>query len=160
MSKPSKQTLNPVDVTQNLTYWLLLLSNTLARSSARDLAEVAAITVPEWRIVSVVGSRGSISLNDLARSIAVDKAWVSRTVASLEKKGFLQRKALPADGRLFLLELTDTGHQLHLKVSAWSRQRQEQLKAIFTPQEYEQLKQSIERLQSVADTMLEQPPKK
>ncbi|WP_167752905.1 MarR family winged helix-turn-helix transcriptional regulator [Pusillimonas caeni] len=159
MKKRTNQTTSPVDVTQNLTYWILLLSNTLTRSAARDLSEVAEITVPEWRIISAVGSRGALSLNDLARAIAVDKAWVSRTVANLEKKGFIQRKPLLSDGRQFTLELTDSGRRLHLEISAWSLQRQERLKGAFSEQEYKQFKGFIERLQTVADTMLERPAK-
>ncbi|MCG5073246.1 MarR family winged helix-turn-helix transcriptional regulator [Paraburkholderia tagetis] len=159
MDKPASRRGKPVDVTQNLSYRLLLLSNTLARSAARDLAEVTDVSVPEWRIVSVVGIRGPISLNDLAQTIAVDKAWVSRTVVALEKKGLIQRAPLPTDGRLFSLKLTEAGKALHLEASEWSQRRQKRLKAVFTAQEYAQFEGFVERLQAVAETMLDPSPK-
>lgn len=146
-----------VDVTQNLTYRILLLSNTLGRSASRELAEFADISVPEWRIISVVGSREPISLNDLAQTIAVDKAWVSRSLIGLEKRGLIERAAVPSDGRQFTLTLTPAGRELHLKASEWSSGRQKRLKASFTTQEYEMFESFVERLQLLAEDMLEHP---
>lgn len=149
-----------VDVTRNLSYRLLLLSNTLGRSAAHELVELVQITVPEWRIISVVGSRGPISLNELAQTIAVDKAWVSRTLVSLEKRGFMVRTAQPHDGRVFTLTLTDEGRALHLQASDWSTRRQKHLRASFSAQEYELLESFLARLQITAEEMLDRPVRK
>ena len=50
-----------------------------------------------------------VPLQDLARRLARDRAQITRAVQSLERKGLIERRALPEDGRVSLLVLTDEG---------------------------------------------------
>jgi len=97
-----------------LTYRVVQLSSTLARSANRDFEANADLSVPAWRMLSVLGSQGPISLGDVACVIDVDKGWMSRTLAHLEKRGLVRRKADPGDARQFFLSLTKAGRDLHV----------------------------------------------
>ena len=144
----------PVDVTQNITYKLVLLSNTLGRSVGKLYEQHIGLTVPEWRVISVVGTKGPLSLAELTQTLAVDKGWVSRTVTLLEKRGLIGRTPDPADGRQFFLELSSAGKTLHLKGSEISRARQKSIEERLSASELESLDTLLTRLQSIAEDLL------
>ena len=79
-----------VDVTTLFSYRLLVLSSTLGRWAAREYQKRFDLKFPEWRILSVVGARGPISPIEVSNIIAIDKAWISRTVPRLVKRGLLR----------------------------------------------------------------------
>lgn len=144
----------PVDVTQNLTYRIVMLASTLSRSAARSFADGAGITVPEWRVISVIGSRDQVSFNTLAQTLDVDKGWISRTLMQLEGGGLVLRTPDPNDGRQFRLSLTRAGRALHLKGSTVSIGRQKRLESHFSTDELSTLYELLVRLQQAADDML------
>ena len=147
-----------VDVTRNLTYRVVQLSSTLARSASRDFEANADLSVPVWRMLSVIGSQGPISLGDVARVIGVDKGWMSRTLAQLEERGLVRREADPGDARQFFLSLTTAGRDLHVHGSAISQARQRFLESKFTPAELKTLERLMARLQAAAEEMVDDVP--
>lgn len=152
-ARPATESRRGVDVTRNQTYRLLALTNSLGRSAGRDFSAEVGLTVPEWRVLSVLGSHGVLSLAGLTRILAVDKGWVSRTVAQLERRGLVSRTPDPEDERLFALALTHEGVQMHLRGSRVSIRRQKELEAAFSEEELAALYDALARLQSVAEAM-------
>lgn len=142
-----------VDVTHNLTYRVILLASTFSRSAARALPREAGISVAEWRVISVIGSRPNISFNGLVGTLEIDKGWISRTLAQLEKDGLVIKTPDPQDKRQFQLSLSAAGKALHLKGSGVSRQRQLRLEAAFSPSELRTLESLLDRLQKAAESL-------
>jgi len=142
-----------VDVTQNLTFRIIQLTSTLNRSATNAIPKEVGISVPQWRLISVIGSRPGISFSSLVEILEIDKGWISRTVAKLQEEGLVAAMPDPADKRRFTLELTDKGREVHLRGSRISRQRQKHLEAEFTPQEYELLGALLARLQRAAERL-------
>jgi DNA-binding MarR family transcriptional regulator len=142
-----------VDVTKNLTYRIVLLASTLSRSASRALPREAGISVAEWRILSVIGSRPNISFNALVQTLDIDKGWISRTLAQLEKDAYVVKTPDPQDKRQFQLSLSARGKELHLKGSGVSRQRQRQLEAAFSASELRALEALLDRLQKAAERL-------
>jgi DNA-binding MarR family transcriptional regulator len=145
-----------VDVTANITYRLIVLTNSLGRSAGRAFSTTVGLTVPEWRILSVVGARGSISLAELTRILAVDKGWVSRTVVALERRELVERLPDPRNERSFFLRLTKDGVAMHTAGSRVSLDRQRRLEAALGPEEAARFYAALEQLQRVADAMEEE----
>lgn len=71
--------------------------------------------MPEWRILS---GQGLISLARLARVLAVDKGWISRSVAVLEQRRLVARTRDPNDEWVFTLRLTASGTLMRRRGSA------------------------------------------
>ncbi len=151
--RPQAEAQRPVDVSQNLAYRLVVLTNSLTRSAGRDFAQAAGLTVPEWRVLSVVGSKAPISLAELTQILAVDKGWVSRTVAQLEARGLLARTPHAKHERQFELQLTREGARMHLKGSDISLARQKVLESAFSKAELAALYEALARLQTLAETL-------
>ncbi|WP_328394243.1 MarR family winged helix-turn-helix transcriptional regulator [Nocardia sp. NBC_00416] len=58
---------------------------------------------------------GPLSMSDLAAHEGVDPASVSRTVRKLEESGEVVRRTSDADGRVNLIEVTESGRELFLR---------------------------------------------
>lgn len=145
---------NPgVDVTQNLSFRVIQLASTLGRSAANSIPNEVGISVPQWRVISVIGSRPDISFRALVQILEIDKGWISRTLVKLQEEHLVLTTPDPMDKRQFKMSLTEKGRELHLKGSRISRQRQQQLESEFTQQEYKQLQHLLDRLQKAAERL-------
>lgn len=58
---------------------------------------------------------GPLSMSELAAHEGVDPASVSRTVRKLEESGDVVRRTSTADGRVNLIEVTESGRELFLR---------------------------------------------
>ena len=61
---------------------------------------------------------GPCTLNELAAELYLDKSTASRVVGTLERKGYVTRRAHPDDARAMQLDVTTTGRRLHQKIRA------------------------------------------
>ena len=142
-----------VDVTQNLTFRIIQLASTLGRSAASAIPDATGMSVPQWRVISVIGSRPGISFRTLVQILEIDKGWISRTLTKLQDDGVVTATPDPADKRQFTLELTAAGRELHHQGSRISRMRQKQLEAEFSDTEYQALLDLLDRLQAAAEKL-------
>ena len=142
-----------VDVTQNLSFQIIALASALGRSASAVIPQEVGISVAQWRVVSVIGSRKEISSGDLVRILEIDKGWISRTLAKLQEDGVVIATPDPMDKRQFSLSLTESGMALHVKGSRISRLRQRNLIAEFNTEEYQTLKKLLNRLYKATERM-------
>lgn len=94
---------------------------------ARRARAAAARMHPELSLVSYtllshLEDRRGCRATDLAAHYLLDKSTVSRQVASLERLGYVARKADPADHRIQVLHITEEGAAV-LRHAAESRRR-------------------------------------
>lgn len=146
----------PKSATELLTYRLLRLSNTLGLYSSRRYRKLFDVTLPEWRVLSIVALLETTSARDISRALATDKAWVGLTVQKLEKRGFLERTSDRKDGRRTLVSLTRRGKDVHDSIMVSARKRQRRLLGTMNDAEAKTLIACLERLQAEADAMLEE----
>lgn len=71
-------------------------------------------------VMRLIGDAGEVRATDLADRLGIGAAALSRHIADLEASGHLKRRQDPADGRAFLLSLTDEG-QTSLRAAAVRR---------------------------------------
>ena len=88
---------------------LLLVAKLIDLQVERLLKEKSGISVAEWRVVAQLGVLHNGSVREMARQACVDPAEVSRSVASLEKRGFVERHANVRDRRSPRFSLTAAG---------------------------------------------------
>ncbi len=74
----------------------------------------SSITNSDHRVLKFLTANG-VNSNDIARQIGVSKQAISKTISSLEKRGFIVRKESLEDGRSQILLLTEKGNKLVLK---------------------------------------------
>lgn len=146
----------PMFVPDLLTTRLLRLSNTLGLYSNRRYPQEFDVSLPEWRVMSIIASGMGSTARDVSRVLATDKAWVGLTVKSLAKRGYVTRNPDPDDTRRVLLAMTKLGREKHDAIMAVARQRQKRLLAALPPGMADAFGECLDRLQREADAMLDE----
>lgn len=82
------------------------------------LSEYGKTFVP-YGYFMVINRCPGISQEELAEFFGVNKSHVARIVRDLELRGYIKRELSPEDRRQYMLELTDSGKELHEKI--WDR---------------------------------------
>lgn len=144
----------PKSATDLLTYRLLRLSNTLGLYSNRRYRKQFNVTLPEWRVLSIIALHETTTARDISRALATDKAWVGLSVEKLEQNGLVQRSTDKLDLRRTLVSLTKPGKEVHDAIMANARRRQKRLLGALPAGSAETLIVCLERLQAEADRML------
>jgi DNA-binding MarR family transcriptional regulator len=150
----------PMFVPDLLTTRLLRLSNTLSLYSNRRYPQEFDVSLPEWRVMSIIAAGMGATAREISRVLATDKAWVGLSVKKLAKRGYVTRSADPKDTRRVLLAMTKLGREKHDAIMAVARQRQSRLLAALAPGMADAFGDSLDRLQREAEAMLEElgPP--
>jgi len=82
----------------------------------RDRISRHDLSVTQFYALEALEAAGTLSLNELAARLFLDKSTTSRVVDALERKQLARREANPADRRALRLGLTAVGAQLVSRV--------------------------------------------
>jgi len=109
----------PVDtlkLSEFLPYRLSVLSNRISRSIADSYEERFQISLPEWRVMAVLGEEPGLSAGQVADRTAMDKVAVSRAVNRLIDSGRIKRQFADDDRRRSVLALSESGQKTYFDV--------------------------------------------
>jgi len=116
----------------------------------RQVQPDGEITLPETSALARLDRGGPATPSELARLERISPQSVGATIAALEARGLVERRADPGDGRRAVISLTDAGSQmLRHRRNARTEKLAAALSAGFSPSELNQLKAAaplIERL--------------
>jgi len=107
---------NGLKLKEFLPYRLSVLSNRISRDIARHYQQRFNLTVPEWRVMAILGETPGLSAGDVAEQTAMDKVAVSRAAASLLAAKIITRKTDSGDKRKVILTLTKKGREIYSQV--------------------------------------------
>ena len=133
-----------------LPYLLSITSNAVSARIAREYRSRFALKIPEWRVMAVLGDAGPITQRDLTNLTLMDKVAVNRACRELEVRDLVSRHPNRKDGRSHLLELTDTGQQMHAQIMPLALEMERRLLASFGAEEIDRFKALLRRLQDEA----------
>ena len=119
---------------------VLTASRALVAVSARSLASVEdTLTLPQFRMLVVLDSRGELSLSRLADHLAVNPSTALRMAERLITIGVITRRENPADRRTIRLALTDSGRRTVAEVTARRRAEIADIVAVIPPSQRAEL---------------------
>ncbi|MBA3563135.1 MAG: MarR family transcriptional regulator [Gammaproteobacteria bacterium] len=116
-----RKNVNSLKLEDFLPYRLSVLSNTVSSAIAGAYAERFHLSVPEWRVLAILGRYSGISAGEVAERGAMDKVAVSRAVSRLLAAGRIKRSFANADRRRSILELTKRGRAVYSKITPLAR---------------------------------------
>lgn len=140
-----------LDLERFLPYRLSVLANTVSRSIARLYADRFDLTIPEWRVMAVLGRFGPLTANQLSGRTAMDKVRISRAVARLLAARRLTRRVEYADRRRAHLNLSARGRAVYREIVPLARAAEARLLATLTKTERTQLLGLVQALQVRAE---------
>jgi len=133
-----------------LPYRLSILSNRVSRAIAKRYAKTFNLTIPEWRIIAVLGRRPGLTAKDVAEATEMDKVAVSRAVAKLVAAKRVSADVRDNDGRATSLSLTAQGETLHARIAPIALDAERRLLARLSVNERAQFDALVERLLGAA----------
>ena len=129
-----------------LPYKLAILSYTVSSLIAHVYDKRFGLTIPEWRVIAIVGRFPGLSAVEVAERTMLDKVAVSRAVTKLIKSGRIDREFADADRRRSILNLSEEGRKVHNEVAPLALKMEEDLLHGLSDAEISTLNSVIERL--------------
>jgi len=136
-----------------LPYRLSILSNRVSRAIAARYAKTFDLTIPEWRIIAVLGRRPGLTAKEVAEATEMDKVAVSRAVARLTAAKRVAARADSEDARRQLLALTAVGESVHARIAPIALASEQKLLAALSGDERAQLDALLDRLLAAAKSL-------
>lgn len=129
-----------------LPYRLSILSNRVSRAIAARYAKTFDLTIPEWRIIAVLGRRPGLTAKEVAEATEMDKVAVSRAVSKLVDSKRVAARADREDARRQILSLTAQGESVHARIAPIALASEQKLLASLNTREREHLDALLDRL--------------
>ena len=100
-----------------LPYRLSITSHTVSTNIARTYEERFGVSIPEWRVIAILGRYPGLSAVEVADRTLMDKVAVSRAVTKLISNGRIDREFADADRRRSILNLSEQGREVHNEIA-------------------------------------------
>jgi DNA-binding MarR family transcriptional regulator len=135
-----------LDLDRFVPYRLSVLTNRVSNAIARTYSERFGLSIPEWRVMAVLGQASGLSGGEVARRTEMDKVQVSRAVANLVRQRRVQKQSDSSDGRVTRLVLTARGRAIYDEIVPHALELEERFLAALAPQERATFNRLIARL--------------
>ena len=129
-----------------LPYRLAVLSHTVSTTIAKVYEKRFGLSIPEWRVIAILGRFPGLSAVEVADRTMMDKVAVSRAVTKLIKNGRIDRQFADADRRRSILNLSEEGQKVHNEVAPLALAFEEDLLHGIDAENYDQFNIVLERL--------------
>ena len=134
-------------------YRLSIVTNRVSSAIARHYSARFNLSIPEWRVIAVLGQMPGLSASQVAERTAMDKVQVSRAVASLLAARRLTRQAHASDGRSTHLLLSAKGQAIYDEVVPLALGLESEFLSVLTPKERKALDHLLAKLSVSAASM-------
>ncbi len=141
-----------------LPYRLSIVTNKVSRAFARLYSRRFRISIPEWRVMAVLGQAPGLSADAVCVRTQMDKVTVSRAVTKLLKKKYLIREFAEEDKRRSILELSASGHGIYAQVVPLAYNFETRLTSALSSRERKTLESLLGKLERQSDRLEASPP--
>lgn len=76
------------------------------------------LNITELRILGYLKERSEESVSTISRDLSVDKAWISRRIKPMEKRGLVESRRGEQDSRTLMISLTPAGAEFYDQIRA------------------------------------------
>ena len=139
-----------LNLTEFLPFRLSVLSNTISERISAAYRRDFGLSVPQWRVMAVIGQNPGLTATQLAETTRMDKVAVSRAIAGLIDDGRLERRATLHDGRSSTLYLTRRGEEIYDEVAPLARQFEDELLSQLSASDQKALKRLLDLMAKAA----------
>ena len=115
------------------------------------------LTIPQWRVIAILGEHSFQSAKQLVLRTAMDKVAVSRAVRQLIDREFVDREVVPMDGRSTLLSLSKNGEIVYERIAPVALKIEKRLLNSLSDEEITSLNSILDKLTSELDAVEQNP---
>ena len=129
-----------------LPYRLSITSHTVSTNIAHVYEKRFGVSIPEWRVIAILGRYPGLSAVEVADRTFLDKVAVSRAVTKLIKNGRIDREFADADRRRSILNLSQQGREVHNEIAPLALQFERELLQDIGAEQYATFTAVLEQL--------------
>lgn len=118
-----------------LPYRLSIVAQTVSGELSRIYASKFDLSVPQWRVMAVLGRYEPISANEVCDRTVMDKVAVSRAVQAMLRRGLVERTVDIRDRRRSALRLSRRGRTIHAEIVPLAKEYERRLLERLSPEE-------------------------
>ena len=107
----------PLRLDDYLPYRLSVAANAASQLIARAYVDRFGLTVPQWRLMAVLGEDSPMTQQALCARTVMDKVTVMRAAQGLQRRRLVRRLPNVEDGRSHRLVLTAAGERMYAQVA-------------------------------------------
>ncbi len=131
-------------------YRLSVLTNLVSGAIAEIYAEKFFLTLPEWRVIAILGSQRDLTARQITTLTAMDKVTISRAVARLVKMKRLKSLTDKNDGRRQILSLSAAGEKIYADIAPLALSLEQKLLTDLSTADRAKLDELLSRLTDAA----------
>jgi DNA-binding MarR family transcriptional regulator len=105
----------------------------------------------EVRVMHAANNKDGIMPSEIVALLNIDKSYLSRIVASLEKRNIITKTKSPKDGRLVRISITEFGQKEFEKLNQASNVQIEGLLSTLNERDCEQLIKSMSEIRMILE---------
>jgi len=133
-----------------LPYRLSVTSHSVSTNIARVYEQRFGISIPEWRIIAILGRYPGLSAVEVAERALLDKVAVSRAVTKLIRNGRIDRQFADADRRRSILNLSEEGRKVHDEIAPLALRFERELLHEISEEDYATFNAILDQLRDKA----------
>lgn len=139
-----------LEVEDFLSMRLAGISTLIHRNITRLYLAKHGLSLPEWRMLSVLVNRPPIAAHEVNSISRMDKGQISRALALLAAQGLVDRSPDAADGRRQMIAISRRGKRLFARILPDARRSQAELLRHLSVNERKVLRVALDKLAAAA----------
>jgi DNA-binding MarR family transcriptional regulator len=147
------------EVNRYLAAYIMGVANRLASGASNHYRKHFDIGMSEWRAMMAIGTSTHRIVREVAEMADLDYALASKSLKTLQQRGYVQVEQTRTRGRAAIASLTPAGLAVWRRLRDSARQRHKRLLAAFTADEAELLWSLLRRVEAQVPTMNAEPPR-
>jgi DNA-binding MarR family transcriptional regulator len=138
---------------ERVSHRFSLIAKRLDQTLAALHAKKFAISVNNWKIMSVIAGSGPLSATELGSRTSLDPDKITRAVDALVQRSYVIRRDDEADRRRVVLTLSAKGRRVHDKIEKVAGAMEAEFLSVLTAEERRALLTSLDKLERHSGTM-------
>lgn len=139
---------------QYLPYRMAVIAHLMSSGFSKRYSKEYDMSIGEWRVMANLGHQEPQSGHEIGSHSHLDKVQISRAVARLEKKGWIQREGDTVDRRRNLLTLTVEGRAVFNEIGKLALAFEDDVSASLSTEEYAALDRILRKLLKRAESLV------
>ncbi|MBL6428944.1 MAG: winged helix-turn-helix transcriptional regulator [Maritimibacter sp.] len=144
-------TLDPFETFLPLAYQIHQLDMKLAAQARAVLSNQDGLTLPQWRIIRVIGMQVASGSTAVRKTLGFDKSQFSKTIGSLVEQGLIEVGPHPSDKRQSELKLAPKGRAVLDQLGPILDDRNRRLMAALSSAEQNMIVSALAKLSAAAE---------
>lgn len=128
--------------------FLLTDSARLLRKLVDRRLQPLGLSRAQWSILAILSNHDGLSQSQISDELEIEKSTAGRLIDQVEKSGWIERRSIPGDRRLWGIHLTDRARRLIDEVESVILQTRAEMLRGLTEEQQQHLSELLQRVKA------------